>query len=180
MAEVRGQALVPGQRRTSCEQRHLVVRFLGIGAGRYRLGECCGLAGARRCQDIQINQRRVADLDLPSPQRQRQALARRAEGDALGAAGMVKAGKQFGRLNGLLHLRSLLGTPEKVTEPVGATGRDKRVQAGRLTIIGPPPKFYGTRDILECSNASPTYRKERGRSSYSPDRPTRWNNLLLP
>ena len=41
---------------------------------------------------------------------QRQALARRADGAALGAAGMIEAGKQFRRVNGHLHLRSLRGT----------------------------------------------------------------------
>ena len=33
------------------------------------------------------------------------------------AAGMVDAGKQFRRVNGHLHLRSLRDTLEKVTEP---------------------------------------------------------------
>ena len=40
------------------------------------------------------------------------------------AAGMVEAGKQFRRVNGHMHLRSLRATLEKVTEPVGAIGRD--------------------------------------------------------
>jgi putative transposase len=38
------------------------------------------------------------------------------------AAGMVEAGKQFRRVNGHLHLRSLRDTLERVTQPVGATG----------------------------------------------------------
>ena len=37
------------------------------------------------------------------------------------AAGMVEAGKQFRRVNGHLHLRSLRDTLNKVTETVGAT-----------------------------------------------------------
>jgi transposase-like protein len=45
------------------------------------------------------------------------------------AAGMVEAGKQFRRVNGHLHLRSLRNTLEKVTQPVGATGHDEGVQA---------------------------------------------------
>jgi transposase-like protein len=45
------------------------------------------------------------------------------------AAGMVEAGKQFRRVNGHLHLRSLRDTLEKVTKPVGATGHDEQVQA---------------------------------------------------
>lgn len=45
------------------------------------------------------------------------------------AAGMVEAGKQFRRVNGHLHLRSLRDTLEWVTEPVGATGHDETVNA---------------------------------------------------
>ena len=37
------------------------------------------------------------------------------------AAGMVEAGKQFRRVNGHLHLRSLRDTLERVTQPVSAT-----------------------------------------------------------
>ena len=44
------------------------------------------------------------------------------------AAGMVEAGKQFRRVNGHLHLRSLRDTLEKVTEPVGATRNDETSQ----------------------------------------------------
>ena len=43
--------------------------------------------------------------------------------------GMVEAGKQFRRVNGHLHLRSLRDTLDKVTEPVGATGHDETVNA---------------------------------------------------
>ena len=43
------------------------------------------------------------------------------------AAGMVEAGKQFRRVNGHLHLRSLRDTLEKLTQPVGATGHDEGV-----------------------------------------------------
>jgi putative transposase len=45
------------------------------------------------------------------------------------AAGMVEAGKQFRRVNGHMHLRSLRDTLEKVTETVGATGHDETVDA---------------------------------------------------
>jgi putative transposase len=45
------------------------------------------------------------------------------------AAGMVEAGKQFRRVNGHLHLRSLRDTLEKVTETGAATGHDEVVNA---------------------------------------------------
>jgi putative transposase len=45
------------------------------------------------------------------------------------AAGMVEAGKQFRRVNGHMHLRSLRDTLNKVTETVGATGHDETVNA---------------------------------------------------
>jgi transposase-like protein len=45
------------------------------------------------------------------------------------AAGMVEAGKQFRRVNGHLHLRSLRDTLERITQPVGATRHDGDVQA---------------------------------------------------
>jgi transposase-like protein len=45
------------------------------------------------------------------------------------AAGMVEAGKQFRRVNGHMHLRSLRDTLEKLTETVGATGHDETVNA---------------------------------------------------
>jgi transposase-like protein len=45
------------------------------------------------------------------------------------AAGMVEAGKQFRRVNGHLHLRSLRDTLERVTQPVGATRHDGDAQA---------------------------------------------------
>ena len=45
------------------------------------------------------------------------------------AAGMVEAGKQFRRVNGHLHLRSLRDTLERVTQPVGATRHHGNVQA---------------------------------------------------
>ena len=45
------------------------------------------------------------------------------------AAGMVEAGKQFRRVNGHLHLRSLRDTLEKVTQPVGATAHTDAVTA---------------------------------------------------
>jgi putative transposase len=45
------------------------------------------------------------------------------------AAGMIEAGKQFRRVNGHLHLRSLRDTLEKVTQSVGATGHDETINA---------------------------------------------------
>ena len=40
------------------------------------------------------------------------------------AAGMVEAGKQFRRVNGHLHLRSLRDTLDKVTQTAGVTVQD--------------------------------------------------------
>ena len=45
------------------------------------------------------------------------------------AAGMVEAGKQFRRVNGHLHLRSLRDTLERVTKPVSATRHDETINA---------------------------------------------------
>jgi transposase-like protein len=45
------------------------------------------------------------------------------------AAGMVEAGKQFRRINGHLHLRSLRDTLNRITEPVGATRHNDTVDA---------------------------------------------------
>jgi putative transposase len=45
------------------------------------------------------------------------------------AAGMVEAGKQFRRINGHLHLRSLRDTLNRITEPVGATRHNETVDA---------------------------------------------------
>jgi putative transposase len=45
------------------------------------------------------------------------------------AAGMVEASKQFRRVNGHMHLRSLRDTLERVTQPVGATGHADTVTA---------------------------------------------------
>ena len=45
------------------------------------------------------------------------------------AAGMIEAGKQFRRVNGHLHLRSLRDTLDKLTTPVVATGHDETVAA---------------------------------------------------
>ena len=45
------------------------------------------------------------------------------------AAGMVEAGKQFRRVNGHLHLRSLRDTLEKATETVATTVHDEAVNA---------------------------------------------------
>src|SRR3954465_13023454 len=45
------------------------------------------------------------------------------------AAGIVEAGKQFRRVNGHLHLRSLRDTLEKVTQTAGATVQDEAITA---------------------------------------------------
>ena len=45
------------------------------------------------------------------------------------AAGMIEAGKQFRRVNGHMHLRSLRDTLQRVTEPVGVTGHTDAVTA---------------------------------------------------
>jgi len=45
------------------------------------------------------------------------------------AAGMVEAGKQFRRVNGHLHLRSLRDTLNRVTETLGAVRQDETVNA---------------------------------------------------
>ena len=45
------------------------------------------------------------------------------------AAGMVEAGKQFRRINGHLHLRSLRDTLERITRPVAPIRHDGDVQA---------------------------------------------------
>ena len=74
------------------------------------------------------------------------------------AAGMVEAGKQFRRVNGHLHLRSLRDTLEKVTETVAATFMI--TSSPQPDDHGPPPQFHGTRDILTAdrprSQAQPT------------------------
>ena len=91
---------------------------------------------------------RVNDLHLPHS---RENVKRWRDGQmALRwcAAGMVEAGKQFRRVNGHMHLRSLRDTLEKVTETVAATRHDEDRQCS-LMITGPPPKFHETRDILD-------------------------------
>jgi transposase-like protein len=45
------------------------------------------------------------------------------------AAGMAEAGKQFRRVNGHLHLRSLRDTLERVTKPVSTTRHDETINA---------------------------------------------------
>jgi hypothetical protein len=45
------------------------------------------------------------------------------------AAGMVEAGKQFRRVNGHLHLKSLRNTLEQVTETVSPTPHNETVNA---------------------------------------------------
>jgi putative transposase len=42
---------------------------------------------------------------------------------------MVEAGKQFRRVNGDMHLRSLRDMLERVTQPVGASGHTDTVNA---------------------------------------------------
>jgi putative transposase len=45
------------------------------------------------------------------------------------AAGMAQAGKQFRRINGHLHLRSLRDTLNRITEPVGTTRHNETLDA---------------------------------------------------
>ena len=45
------------------------------------------------------------------------------------AAGMIEAGKQFRRVNGHMHLRSLRDTLNRVTETLGSTRQDQTVNA---------------------------------------------------
>jgi transposase-like protein len=45
------------------------------------------------------------------------------------AAGMIEAGRQFRRVNGHLHLRTLRDTLERVTETFGATRHDETIDA---------------------------------------------------
>jgi putative transposase len=45
------------------------------------------------------------------------------------AAGMVEAGKQFRRVNGHLHLRSLRDTLNRVTETASANRHDEAIDA---------------------------------------------------
>ncbi len=42
---------------------------------------------------------------------------------------MVEAGKQFRRVNGHMHLRSLRDTLERITRPVATTGHTDTVTA---------------------------------------------------
>jgi hypothetical protein len=42
---------------------------------------------------------------------------------------MVEAGKQFRRVNGHLHLRSLRDTLNRITEPVGVTRDNQHTEA---------------------------------------------------
>jgi len=65
------------------------------------------------------------------------------------AAGLVEAGKLFRRVNGHLHLPALRAALQRhvAEKTVGAERHDETVNRS-LMIIGPPPKFHGTRDIL--------------------------------
>jgi hypothetical protein len=58
------------------------------------------------------------------------------------AAGMVEAGKQFRRVNGHLHLRSLRDTLEKVTKPPPPPFKTR--PSPQPDDHGPPPRFHGT------------------------------------
>ena len=62
------------------------------------------------------------------------------------AAGMAEAATQFRKVNGFLHLPALRG-PRRLRRSGCHTDRLQR-GGRRLNIIGPPPKFHGTRDIL--------------------------------
>ena len=65
------------------------------------------------------------------------------------AAGLVEAGKQFRRVNGHLHLPALRTARERhVAEQSVSADRHDENRERSLMIIGPPPKFHGTRDIL--------------------------------
>jgi hypothetical protein len=72
---------------------------------------------------------RVDDLDLPHAREQREALARRADGTALVRGRHGRAGKQFRRVNGHMHLRSLRDTLNRVTETVSANRHDEAIDA---------------------------------------------------
>ncbi len=67
------------------------------------------------------------------------------------AAGMVKASKQFRRVNGFMHLPALPDALEPTSPPPHP---DRGRQGGRcLRVTGPPPKFHGTRSIVSCRPA---------------------------
>jgi hypothetical protein len=75
---------------------------------------------------MQHEHHRVDDLDLPRACRQRQALAGRADGAALGCGGDVEAGKQFRRVNGYLHLPALRAALEaEVAKTVTGSCKDQ-------------------------------------------------------
>ena len=70
------------------------------------------------------------------------------------AAGMVEAGKQFRRVNGHPHLRSLRDTLERVTQPVGATRHDGK-GPGRLKITGAAAEIPRTSEHPLIKSARP-------------------------
>jgi hypothetical protein len=77
------------------------------------------------------------------------------------AAGMIKAGNQFRRVNGHLHLRSLRDTLNRVTEPAGSTRHDDAVDSLSITRAatevpqdsGHPPVGGGGTDVSRCASA---------------------------
>jgi putative transposase len=64
------------------------------------------------------------------------------------AAGLGEADKQFRRVNGHMHLPTLRTALQRhvAEQTVSADRHDERERS--LMIIGPPPEFHGTRDIL--------------------------------
>ena len=66
------------------------------------------------------------------------------------AAGMLEAGHQFRRVNGHLHLRRLRAA--LVAHFTGNVSPQARMRTRRWPDGhgGPPPKFSGTRDILDA------------------------------
>jgi hypothetical protein len=68
------------------------------------------------------------------------------------AAGMIEASGQFRRVNGHLHLPALRASLERhvAAQNVGPRLQHSRRER-RLMLTGPPPKFHGTRDILQSA-----------------------------
>ena len=94
------------------------------------------------------NPDRVDDLDLPGPLDQRQTLARRADGAAL-------VRRRHGRGHQTVPAGQRPPAPTQAARRAGAprprnchTRTPESDQDRGLTITGPLPKFYGTRDML--------------------------------
>src|SRR4051794_1232742 len=102
-------------------------------------------------QNPAVDQRhRVHDLDLPRPRPQRQAVARRTDGAAL-------VRRRNGRSQRPVPTRERPPAPRHTAHLAGTACRHRncrrRLQHSRrkrsLMLTGPPPKFHGTRDILD-------------------------------